>query len=132
MDTNMVRYIVRGKSQAARMKLAGLKDDEIGCISAITEAEIRYGLAKMPSAHSLRAAIDGFLAKIQILPWGSDEALAYGELRAELEASGKTLGNLDMLIAAQAIAVGAILVSHDKAFLQVTDLRGMVDWAADL
>ncbi|MEO8727012.1 MAG: type II toxin-antitoxin system VapC family toxin [Acidobacteriaceae bacterium] len=132
IDTNTVSYIVRGRSSAARAKLAGLDAHEIGCISAITEGEIRYGLAKTPAAHALRSAIDGFLCKLQVVPWSGEEAIVYGELRAKLEASGRTLGNLDMLIAAHAIAVGAVFVTSDKAFSQVEDLPAIVNWATDL
>jgi tRNA(fMet)-specific endonuclease VapC len=132
IDTNTVSYIVKGKSPVARAKLARLQHNEIACISIITEAELRYGLAKSPSAHTLRPSLEGFFAKIQVLAWDREEALAYGHLRAKQEASGKTLGNLDMLIAAHAIAVGAILVTKDNAFSRVADLRKTVNWATDL
>ena len=131
LDTNMCSYILRGTSPAARAKLAALKDDEIACISAITEGEIRYGLAKRPSA-ALGAAIEGFLAKISILPWGREEAAAYGELRAKQERLGKTLGNMDMLIAAHAISTGATLITNDGAFAHVEGLFATVNWAVDL
>ena len=132
IDTNTVSYIVKGKSPAARTKLAGLREGEIGCISIITEAELQYGLAKSLNAHSLRSALEGFFAKIQILPWGREEASAYGQLRAKQEAAGKTLGNLDLLIAAHAIALGATLVTNDKAFGHVDGLSNIVNWANDL
>lgn len=132
LDTNTVSYIVKGTSPAARTKLARLRHDEIGCISAITEAELQYGLAKNSNAHMLRAALGSFLTKIQILPWGRAEALAYGNLRAKQEKAGKPLGNLDMLIAAHAIAVGAILITNDKAFAHVADLASTINWATDL
>ncbi len=131
LDTNTVSYIVKGKSLAARSKLAGLRADEIGCISSITEAEIRYGLAKAPHTHALRAAIEGFLSKIRILPWDSEEAIAYGDLRANLESRGKMLENMDMLIAAHAIAAGAALVTNDRSFSYVENLKS-VNWATDL
>ena len=70
IDTNTVSYIVKGNSPASRAKLAGLQYDEIACISAITEAELQYGVAKSPNVKTLRPALEGFLAKIQILPWG--------------------------------------------------------------
>jgi tRNA(fMet)-specific endonuclease VapC len=111
--------------------LAGLLCDEIACISAITEAELQYGVAKSPKAKTLGPALEGFLAKIQIFSWGRDEAYAYGRLRAKQEATGKPLGNLDMLIAAHAVSVGAILVTNDKAFSHVTDLSGILNWATD-
>lgn len=132
IDTNTVSHIVKGRSPAARARLAALREGEIACISSITEAEIRYGVAKIPDAHALRAAIEGFLARIRILPWGHEEAVAYGELRARLEAAGKTLGNMDMLIAAHAIAVGAVLVTNDKAFSHLRGLHSLVRWATDL
>ena len=132
LDTNTVSYIIKGTSLAARTKLARLRHDEIGCISIITEAELQYGLAKSPNAHTLRSALGSFLSKIQILPWGRDEALVYGNLRAKQEKAGKPLGNLDMLIAAHAIAVGAILITNDKAFAHVADLASITNWATDL
>lgn len=137
IDTNTVSYIVKGRSPAARAKLAGLQGGEIACISAITEAELRYGLAKIPDATALRSAVEGFLAKIQVLLWGRPEAMAYGFLRARQEAAGRSLGNLDMLIAAHAVSVGAILVTNDKAFLDVaylhvSGLSATVNWATDI
>lgn len=132
LDTNTVSYIVRGRSANARAMLSALKEDEVACISSITEAEIRYGLTKNASAHVLRAAVEAFLAKIKVLPWGRDEARAYGELRAKLETAGKSLGNLDMLIAAHAISTGAVLVTNDRVLLKVESLRGAVNWATDV
>jgi tRNA(fMet)-specific endonuclease VapC len=132
LDTNTVSYIIKGKSAASRRKLAELRHGEIACISAVTEGEILYRLAKNPKATLLRAAVEGFFAKIQILPWGREEAQAYGDLRANQEASGKPLGNLDMLIAAHAISVGAVLVTSDKAFLGVPALSSAVNWAKDV
>lgn len=112
--------------------VAGLNEDEIACISAITEAEIRYGLAKRPEATALKLLMDGFLASIRILPWGRDEAQAYGVLRAKLEASGISLGNMDIMIAAHAVTSGAVLVTNDKALGQTLDLHASSNWATDL
>jgi tRNA(fMet)-specific endonuclease VapC len=132
LDTNTVSYIVRGKSLAARDRLDGLKINEVGCISVITEAEIHYGLAKKNPSFALRTILSDFLGKMQILPWGSDEAQAYGALRFKLERAGKVLGALDMLIAAHAISTNATLVTSDKTFSQVEDLRPPVNWAVDV
>jgi tRNA(fMet)-specific endonuclease VapC len=132
LDTNMVSYIAKGHSQAARARMLNLAKDEIVCLSAITEAEIRFGLAKRPEAVALRERMEWFLAAIKILPWGSEEAKAYGALRAKMESAGKTLENMDLLIAAHALAQGAVLVTNDKAFAQVNDLQATVNWATDL
>ena len=53
--------------------------------------------------------MDSFLASIQVLPWGTDEAEVYGTIRAKLEKKGITLGNMDMMIAAHAIVNKATL-----------------------
>jgi tRNA(fMet)-specific endonuclease VapC len=101
-------------------------------ISAITEAEILYGLAKRPEATRLRAAVEALLESVRIVAWDSDAARAYGTLRARLSDAGKSLSAMDMLIAAHAVATDAILVTRDAALLQVELLRPAVNWAKDL
>jgi tRNA(fMet)-specific endonuclease VapC len=132
LDTNTVSYIVKGNSSAARRSLASLRSPEVACISVITEGEIRYGLAKAGLAGKVNSPIEAFLAKILILDWDSDSAAVYGDLRARQEAAGKSIGNLDLLIAAHAIAAEAILITNDKALSQVDSLRGIANWATDL
>jgi tRNA(fMet)-specific endonuclease VapC len=132
LDTNMVSYIVKGRSPSARARLLALKEDEVAAVSAITEAEIRYGLAKRPEATALKTLMDGFLASIKVLSWGRDEADTYGRVRAKLEKNGMSLGSMDMMIVAHAIATGAVLVTNDKAFAQVEDLSATVNWTTDL
>jgi tRNA(fMet)-specific endonuclease VapC len=132
LDTNMVSYILRAKSPAARSRLASLGPEEIACISIITEAELLYGLAKSGVSAQRKKSLEGFLSRLRIQPFGRGEAAAYGQLRAKQEAIGKTLGPLDMQIAAQAVALGAILVTNDQAFQHVTDLVGVENWATDL
>jgi tRNA(fMet)-specific endonuclease VapC len=132
LDTNTVSYIAKGRSHAARMKLERLGGGDMACVSAITEGELRYGLAKVAGSSIHQATVDGLLRKLMILPWDSDTASVYGTLRAKLQATGRTLQSLDLLIAAHAIASQSILVSSDKVFRQVDDLPGLVDWATDL
>jgi tRNA(fMet)-specific endonuclease VapC len=137
LDTNMVSYIVSGASAAARAQLLRLDGKNAVYVSAISEAELRFGMAKGPK-HPIRIAMmERFLMKAAVLPWGHEEAIAYGELRARLQTAGTPLGALDTLIAAHALAIDAVLVTHDKAFgkLKQADLERepqIVDWAADL
>ena len=128
----MVSYIVRGRSAAARDRLLALSDSETACISAVTEAEIRYGLAKRPEASALKALMESFLANMNVLPWGRPEADAYGALRFRLERAGRTLGGMDLMIAAHAVATAATLVTNDRALAQVEGLKASVNWAGDL
>lgn len=132
VDTNTVSYVAKGRSPAARARLEALDEDDRVCISAITEAELRYGLARRPGARTLHSSIAGLLFKFQVLPWGSRESAAYGDLRARLESAGETLSELDMLIAAQTIAAGAVLVTSDRALARVRGLRAVENWATDV
>jgi tRNA(fMet)-specific endonuclease VapC len=132
LDTNMVSYIAKGRSQAARNRMLNLEQDEAVCMSVITEAEVCYGLAKRPDATALRERMEWFLSAVKVLPWGRDEARTYGTVRARLESSGKTRESMDMQIAAHAIAAGAVLVTNDNAFAYVEDLQPTVNWATDL
>ena len=131
LDTNIVSYVAVGRSPAARERLEVVGLSETICLSAITEAEIRFGIALRPEARTRTRAIEKLFSEVRILPWGSQEASSYGELRAQLESSGKPLGGLDTLIAAHAIAIGAILVSNDRAFTRVPNLA-VENWATDV
>jgi tRNA(fMet)-specific endonuclease VapC len=134
LDTNITGYIVSGRSQAARNLLKQMLAEAKATImvSTITEAEIFFGLERKPEAIRLRASVLALLQTVQIRAWDSDAAQAYGRLRANLRTSGKTLAEMDLLIASHAIAIGATLVTHDQAFKQLTPLLTVVDWATDL
>jgi tRNA(fMet)-specific endonuclease VapC len=132
LDTNTVAYIVDGRSKTARLRLAEVPQRISVVISAITEAEIRYGLAKKPAAIRLREAMEEFLSRITVLPWNSDAARTYGTMRASLSTQGKTLSSMDLLIAAHAASVKATLVTSDRAFQHAEGLYSIVDWASDL
>ena len=132
LDTNMVSYIVKGRSLAASNRLVALPSSDVAAVSAITVAEIKYGLARRPEATALRSLMEAFLASIRVLRWGVDEADAYGTVRAALEKQGNTLGNMDMMIAAQAIVASATVVTNDKAFSRLPELLAPVNWATDL
>ena len=125
LDTNMVSHII--KAHAAVIKR--LLNVPMGalCISSITEAELRFGLAKRPEAKKLHLAVKELLLRVDVLPWDSANTARYGKLRAELELQGKTLAPLDLLIAAHSLTLNAVLVTNDSAFKQVAGLA-IEDW----
>ncbi len=132
LDTNIVSYLLKAKSAAARTRMMSLRPGEVPCISAVTEAELLYGIAKSDIGQQRRRLLDWFLLFVTVHPWARKEAAVYGRLRAKQEATGKTLGPFDMQIAAHAIALGAVLVTNDKAFHNVPELVGVENWATDL
>jgi len=132
LDTNMASYLLKGKSAAARARMMSLRPGESACISVVTEAELLYGIAKAGIGQQRMKMLNWFLLLVAIHPWGRKEAAVHGRLRARQEAMGKTLGPLDMQIAAHALSLGAILVTNDQAFHQVPDLMAVENWATDL
>ena len=132
LDTNTVSYIVKGVSEAARNRLLRLGPQEAACISAITEAELWYGLDRVGAGEARRKALREFFDLLRVLPWDRDEAVVYGSFRHRQEAMGRPLGSLDMQIAAHAIAAGAVLVSNDKGFRHAHGLVGLESWAPDV
>lgn len=126
LDTNIASYIIKGNFPAVRRRLAAVPPYQIA-ISGVTEGELRYGVARLPDATRLKAIVEEFLTRVVIHPWDSAAAREYGRIRATLERAGDALGNLDTMIAAQALATGSTLVTHDKAFSRVAGLE-IQDW----
>ena len=125
LDTNTVSHLLKGHPKVVRRVVAAPMASLN--ISAITEGEMLFGLAKRPDAKRLHAAVWEFLRRVDVLPWDSAVAKQYGTLRADLERQGKLLAPLDLLIATHALDVGAVLVTNDKAFGRVPGLL-VKDW----
>jgi tRNA(fMet)-specific endonuclease VapC len=127
LDTNTVSYIIKGNRPRVRERLLGVAMAEVG-ISVITEAELLFGLARRPDATKLKIVVEEFLLRVEVLPWGSGAAQQYSRIRATLEGGGEPMGNLDLMIAAQALASGLVLVSSDAVFQRVKGLK-IEDWS---
>jgi tRNA(fMet)-specific endonuclease VapC len=124
LDTNAVSALAKG--QAA--KLATQLDEQPFCISVITEAELRFGLARRQVNADLRRIVEQFLCTVDIRPWNSVCAERYASLCSELETRGKPLAPMDLLIATHALAEDCTLVSADRVFALVPGLR-VLDWS---
>ena len=127
LDTNTASYIIKGTPVAVRYHLQNVPMANV-CISTITEAELLRGVAKKPEAKRLPLVVKEFLIRVEILPWDSDAANAYAQLRTACENEGKPLGTMDMLIAAHSVAAGTVLVTNDKAFYNVKHRLALQDW----
>ena len=76
-------------------------------LSAITLAELRYGIAASQRREANRVRLELFLAQFEVLPFDETAAAGYGPIRAYLRVKGTPIGPLDTLIAGHAIALGA-------------------------
>ena len=121
LDTNIASFLIRGSSAPLKARLLSVPMAQL-CVSAVTQGELVYGLARRPDASALRTAVREFLVRLDVLPWDSPAAERYGALRASLERLGTSMGNLDTLIAGHALAAGAVLVTNDQAFSRVEGL----------
>ena len=126
LDTNIASHIIKGTTPAVDRRLAKVPVANI-FISTVTEAELRYGLAKLKKAPRLEALVEDFLLMVTILPWDSEAAKHYGLLRSKLEHRGVPMANLDLMIGAHAVALGATLVTSDRAFSRIENLK-TADW----
>jgi tRNA(fMet)-specific endonuclease VapC len=96
-------------------------------LSALVLAELEYGAAKTGLARH-RARIEGLLANLVVEPFLREDATRYGQLRAHLERRGEVIGAVDLLIAAQALRLGATVVTHNvREFQRVPGLK-VEDW----
>ena len=76
-------------------------------------------MAKRAYPKGLTARVHEFLIRVKILAWDKEVAVFYGDLRAKCETTGVTLSPLDLMIAAHAQAINAVLVTGDKAFCKI-------------
>lgn len=129
LDTNTVSQLLRRHPAVTRRVVA--TPMAALCISAITEGELRFGLARRPEATALHRLVDEFLRRVDVLPWDSTVAGVYGPTRAQAQRQGKALAPLDLLIAAHARSIGAVLVTNDQAFFHVPELV-VEDWAQEI
>jgi tRNA(fMet)-specific endonuclease VapC len=126
LDTNTASYIIKGNFPRVRERLVKVPMAEVG-ISVVTEAELRFGVARRPEATTLKKVVEEFLLRVESLPWDSEAAGEYARLRALLEKDGLPMGNLDLMIAAQAVASEVTLVTHNRLFRRIPNLK-RVDW----
>ena len=122
LDTDTCSYILRERPPQVLERLDKVARDEV-VLSTVVCAELRYGAARLKSK-KLAATIEAWLGLFVVLPWDDAASRAYARIRAALEAGGKPIGNLDVSIAAHAVACGAVLVTNNtRHFSQVTGLR---------
>lgn len=139
LDTNIASHIIKGDIPRVRERLVAVPMHCVA-VSVVTQAELLYGVARRGHPPGLTTRVREFLARVDVLPWTSPAAEAYGALRAACEAAGVPLAPMDMLIAAHAKALAlaaaagsdsVALVTRDGAFARARAAIGVAieDWA---
>ncbi|MBM2811254.1 MAG: hypothetical protein HW416_2013 [Chloroflexi bacterium] len=131
LDTNAVIAILRDRPVEVRARLRQALDEGASvALSSIVVFELWYGVARSQQQRANAERLGVFLSgNVEVVPLGEEAAQAAGRLRAALEAQGTPIGPFDLLIAAQALASRATLVtSNVSEFARVRELA-WVDWA---
>jgi tRNA(fMet)-specific endonuclease VapC len=122
LDTNIVSDLIRNPQGRVAAEIRRVGEAEV-CASVIVAAELRYGAEKKRSLR-LSAQLEAVLGALAILPFESPADAAYGLIRARLERAGAPIGGADLLIAAQAMALGLTVVTDNEAeFARVEGVR---------
>ena len=122
IDTDICIYVQKKKYPHVLEKFKK-KFSQI-CISAVTYAELAAGVEKSEQKEKNAVALNDFTGFLEIVPFGTEEAKEYGNIRAKLEKSGKVIGNNDMMIAASAKVHNMILITNNvREFERVSGLR---------
>jgi tRNA(fMet)-specific endonuclease VapC len=122
LDTNVVSDLVRNPHGRVAEHIRRVGEAQV-CTSIIVAAEFRYGAAKKGSPRLARQ-LEAVLGALDVLPFAAPADTAYGEIRTRLEQVGRPIGGNDLLIAAQAIALGHTIVTDNVAeFGRIEGLR---------
>ena len=121
LDTNIVSDLVRNPQGRVAKKIRDVGETQV-CTSIIVAAELRYGATKK-GAPRLTAQVEAVLGALDVLPFEAPADTAYGLLRTRLELAGEPIGGNDLLIAAQAVALGYVIVTNnEREFARIDDL----------
>lgn len=113
LDTNIISDALRNTRGGCAVRIAESDPDSL-CTSIVVAAELRFGAEKKGSAE-LSERVDRVLSSLPVKALCSDADLFYAQVRADLERRGQLIGANDMLIAAHALALDAILVTDNVA-----------------
>jgi tRNA(fMet)-specific endonuclease VapC len=130
LDIDICIHLIRYRPAALLNRLRACTPSQIE-ISTITIAELQYGAQRSKEPQRNLLALEQFLLPLGIADFDFEAATAYGGIRAKLEAMGATIGPLDMLIAAIAVAHDQIVVTNNvREFSRVPELR-VENWLGD-
>lgn len=129
LDTNIVIFALRTRADTLRARFTAAQGTM--AVSTITVAELAYGVERSARPEDNRAAVEQFLALLEVLPVDAAAAEHSGRIRAELAATGTPIGAYDALIAGQARSRGLVVVTNNtREFSRVAGLL-VEDWGRE-
>ncbi len=129
LDTNILPDLIRHPQGPVARRISSAGESTI-CTSIVVAAELRFG-AKKSGSSKLADRIDLILSALDILPLEVPADRHYGEVRQQLARKGTVIGPNDLLIAAQALALGLTVVTVNvEEFARVPGLI-VENWLSD-
>jgi len=124
--TNTIIHALKGKG-GVHERLLAVPPDRI-LIPSVALHEIQVGISGSSDGSSRRLKFEALLSAVSIVPFDRSAADSATEIRLDLMRRGQLIGPLDILIAATALSLGAVLVTHNTGeFSRVPGLR-LTDW----
>ena len=127
LDTDTCSYAIRNASTRLDARLATAAPDSLA-ISAVTRAELMFGLEKRGNPRELTRLVHGFLDRVAVMPWDAQAADHFAKLRALLEHGGTPIGIFDTMIAGHAVALKATLVTNNQKHFQKVKALKFENW----
>jgi tRNA(fMet)-specific endonuclease VapC len=126
LDTNIAIYTI--KNRPPQVREAFKAHDGQMCISTVTLMELIYGAEASVAVDRNLRVIEGFAARLEMMPYDNEAAAHTGQLRAELKRAGRPIGPYDEMIAGHARAKGLVVITNNmKQFENVPGLR-LANW----
>ena len=123
IDTNICVYLISGKYEQVNQRFLSIAPDQIA-ISAIVAAELAYGVEHSRRVQENRKRLDVFFEGVPILDWSKQTIWHYAKLKSQLRNAGTPIGELDLQIAAHALALDAVCVTNNtREFERIEGLR---------
>ncbi|MDJ0713318.1 MAG: type II toxin-antitoxin system VapC family toxin [Prochloraceae cyanobacterium] len=128
LDTNICIYIIKRQPPSVLQRFKTYRPGDLS-ISSITVAELEYGVQKTNASAKNQQALGEFLLPLNIVGFDLNCAVVYGQIRANLEKIGQSIGAMDLLIAAVAIANNLTLVTNNINEFKPISVLKLENWA---
>jgi tRNA(fMet)-specific endonuclease VapC len=123
LDTDVCIHAINRKRPEVLARVRDYAVGEVG-ISAITYAELRYGVENSARPLENLDRLERFLLPLEVAAFDAEAACQYGRIRVEIRRAGQPIGGNDLLIAAHALSLQATLVTHNvREFARIRGLR---------
>lgn len=134
LDTNVISELLRPSPDPAVLAWVSAQDAETLYVTAVTEAELRYGVAVLPQGRrkaALSALVDTVLREDfagRVLPFDAPAAACYAEIGAARKAAGQPISQFDCQIAAIARASAMTLATRNRRDFEDCGIEVIDPW----